>query len=410
MPSYRLEPDDIAGFDKLVPDFISVTSDIDDPRIQGRTIHQLTTILFVCLSASMAGAKSIHAFGEFAEDAWPWIKKCLGDHVGDEPVSHDTIGRLLQKLDPDILEKLLARLGRGATVDNTEDQIAIDGKTLTGTARRDLMNVSLADGGQQPFTTVSAYGVDSGLVLGCHTSQAPGSEHEAIEQLLTMIDLRGSVVTMDAGNAHVKFCTSIRAGKGEYLLCIKGNNARTQELCRQIFDTGVDRPYSEHTETVKGRGDSRSVRLAKLDTARQAGPGTGACDDELRKLWPGLVSVVEITRTRKTRNNQVNDDGTPKKSTSTVYYINSQYLSAEDAGGYIRSHWHVENKLHWTMDVSYGEDASRARSGYIANNLAAIKRMANNMLAAVSGRASRMRFQMKFAIDEQWRNKVWGLI
>lgn len=410
MPSYRLEPDDIANFDQFVPDFITITSDITDPRIKGKLTHSLSTILFVCVSASMAGAKSINGFGEFAEDAWPWILSCLGESIGHVPVSHDTIGRLLQKLKPDILEELLAQLAQRKADQKPEDQIEIDGKRMVGTARRDLMNVSLSDGGEQPYTTVSAYGVDSGLVLGCHTSSYPGSEHSCIERTLELIDVRGSLVTMDAGNAYPKFCDLILSGKGDYLLCIKGNNAKSKEWCQQIFDTQVDRPYSEISSHSTARGDRRMIRVAQLNPDRKSGHGTGECDSALQAHWPQAQCVVEVQRERTTRNNQKDSKGEKKVSRHTVYYVCSQYLVASDADRYIRSHWHVENKLHWVLDVYYGEDASRAKSGYIAQNLAAIKRMSNNMLAAVTGKSSRMRYQMKFAIDANWRNKVWGLV
>ena len=415
MPSYRLDPEDVADFDQLVPDFIRLAVDIDDPRVRGRTAHRLTTVLFVCVSASMAGAKSVNAFGQFAADAWDWITASLGDGVGATPVSHDTIGRLLQKLRPDVLEGLLAELAARKTALRPEPHVAIDGKRQSGTARKDLTDLALADGGEQAFTTVTAYGVDSGLVLGCHTSKAPGSEHACVAEVLGMIDLRGATVTMDAGNAYAKFCDPILAGGGAYLACVKGNNARTRELCRRVFDAGVDRAYDAHAETVAARGDTRAVRTAALDPGRSVGHGTGACDAELLGRWPGAACVVEVERRRRTRTREVDGRGEPKASWHVVHYVSSRALSAAEAARLARSHWHVENKVHWTLDVSYGEDAygedaSRARTGYIAENLAAVKRLANNMLAAVTGRASTRRYQMKFAVDPAWRDQVWGLI
>lgn len=265
-PSYRLEPDDIAGFDQLVPDFIAVTADMDDPRLEARTRHAFSTILFVCLSASMAGAKSVHAFGEFAEDAWTWVTESLGPEIGPEPVSHDTIGRLLQKLRPDILEHLLTELTARREADDPvlagerAHQISIDGKRQLGTARKCLMNLAVADGGQQPFTTVSTYGVDFGLVLGCHMSTSHGAEHDCVARVLAMIDLRGACVSMDAGNAYPKFCRAIREGGGDYRLCIKGNNARTRELSRQVFDARVDRAYDSDEATDTARDDRYGSR------------------------------------------------------------------------------------------------------------------------------------------------------
>ena len=136
MPTHRLAPEDLADFDHLVPDFITVTADLDDPRVRGRTTHSLTTILFVCVSAAMAGAKSVHAYGHFAEASWEWVRASLGpDVVGPEPVSHDTIGRLLQKLQPDVCEGLLAEVVRRRTDRRPEDQIAIDGRAPRGHRR-----------------------------------------------------------------------------------------------------------------------------------------------------------------------------------------------------------------------------------------------------------------------------------
>ena len=281
---------------------------------------------------------------------------------------------------------------------------------LAATAERSLANVPLAAGGQQAFTTVSALGVDSGLVVGCHTSAEPGSEHACVERVLEMIDLRGAIVTMDAGNAHSKFCDLIRDGGGEWLACLKGNNARSVELCRRVFDAGVAREYSASETVDAARGDRRAVRVAKLDGAREAGHGTGQPDRELRERWSGAVCVVEVERERRSRTGQRTGDGSPKRSWRTVYYVCSQYLTAADAQRYIRSHWDVENRLHWTLDVSYGEDASRARSGYLAHNLATVRRLANNVLAAHTKSTSKLRHQMKFALDASWRDQVWGLV
>ena len=106
MPSYRLEPEDQEHFETFIPDFIRITQAIEDPRQKGKVKHSLTTILFVCLSATMAGAKSILSMGYFAQSSWEWVRKSLGDTIDEEPLSHDTIGRLYQKLNPEIFEHL----------------------------------------------------------------------------------------------------------------------------------------------------------------------------------------------------------------------------------------------------------------------------------------------------------------
>jgi len=105
----------------------------------------------------------------------------------------------------------------------------------------------------------------------------------------------------------------------------------------------------------------------------------------------------------------IRDSGKLAWSYHTVRFVCSKIISARQAMKLIREHWHIENKLHWTLDVSYGEDASRAKSGFIAQNLASIRRFANNMLASVTGRSSNMTDQMKFSLDFEFRKKVLGL-
>ena len=415
MPSYRLDPEDREHFEAFLPDFIRLTRAIEDPRQNAKVKHSLPTILFVCLSASMAGAKSILAMGFFAQSAWPWVRRTLGDAVDEEPPSHDTIGRLFQKVKPAVFESLLSEYAHRRTADlNHAHQIAIDGKTLTATARRDAMNQPLTRGGEQPATTVSAYSVETGLTMACHTSLAPGSEHACVAAVLAALDLRGALVSVDAGNAYPKFAAAIRSPADgstprDYLMCIKGNNAATFEHCARIFDAQVNRAYLETDETVAARRDKRLVRVAHLDPDRCAGPGTGEVDATVQRLWPDGKCVVEVQRYRGTRTNERNDAGQPKQTWHHVYYVSSRALTAAQAMDAIRAHWHVENRLHWILDVHYGEDAPRARSGYLAHNLATLRRVSNNLLAAATGSTARLRYQMKFALDEGWRDLVWGI-
>lgn len=409
MPSYRLEDEDRADFDTLVPDFIQIAASIPDPRTDHLKRHSLTCILFVCLSATMAGVKSINGFGHFARFNWAWIRAALGADVDSEPVSHDTIGRLLQKLRPDILSDLLAELSGAKSPRNEQEHIAVDGKLLTGSVPKSLITIRRAQGGKQPVTSVNAYSVDTGLVLACTTSAEPGSEHACVGQVLNLLDLRGAIVSVDAGNAYRKFTDPIAVAGGHWLITIKGNQATTEELCRQVFDAGVQRNYEEATQIESGRGDLREVRLTILQPERESGHGTGACDRALIEQWPEARTIIEVQRTRNSRTVQLDEAGQLRKSWHTMYYICSKAIDAPQAAALVRRHWHVENKLHWTLDVSYGEDASRAMTGYLAENLAQIRRIAQNMLAKVTGRASRLVDQMHFASDLEWRNQVWGL-
>ena len=415
MPSFRLDPDDLEHFDCYVPDFISLVCGLEDPRVRGRTQHALSTVLFVCLSASLSGVKSIYGFGVFAQSAWPWIRSCLGDQIGAEPLSHDTIGRVLQRFKPEFLDELLVRASKRFVKPPPDDSdelnhLALDGKRLRGTAQNALQHRPIAAGGQQPAVSVNLFSVDSGLVVASHTPIDSCSEHAGLRRVLEGLDLRGALVSADAGNSFPHIADLIASRSGDWLLCVKGNNSATQELCRQAFGTQAERDYRVLAQAPDVRGDWRRVRVTTLDRALADGPGRGACDEKLLSQWPGAKCVVEVERRRKDRATEAAFGERMVRGGIRVYYVCSVDLSAAEAMKYIRSHWHVENKLHWGLDVNYGEDASRARTGFLAMNLASIRRIANNMLAAVTKRASRQNDQIRFAHDLAWRAQVWGMV
>lgn len=409
MPSYRLEAEDRANFEALVPDFIQLTSKVRDPRSDHLKRHSLTCILFTCLSASMAGVKSINGFAHFARFNWSWIVASLDSEVYKEPVSHDTIGRLLQKLRPDILSNLLTELSGAKGSRQRGEQIAVDGKVLAGSVPKSLISLPRDQGGMQAVMSVNAYSVERGLVLACSTSPEPGSEHICVKEVLGLLDLRGAIVSVDAGNAYGKFTNQISQAGGHWLICIKGNQAASQELCRQAFDPGVNRIYDQHNQFEKARQDIRQTRTTLLQVKRGRGDLVESGDQAIIEQWPHAKTLIEVGRTRRSREGRIDDQGRIQHTSHTMHYICSKKISAHRAADLVRSHWHVENKIHWTLDVSYGEDASRARTGYIAENLAHIRRIAQNMLATVTGRASRLVDQMRFASDMEWRNHVWRL-
>lgn len=409
MPSYRLEAEDHVNFEALVPDFIQLVSDIEDPRSDHLKRHSLTCILFTCLSAAMAGVKSINGFGHFARFNWNWIKTSLGSEVHDEPVSHDTIGRLLQKLHPNTLSELLTELSGAKGPRENGEQIAVDGKVVAGSVLKSLISIPRDQGGKQPVMSVNAYSVETGLVLACSTSPEPGSEHICVKEVLGLLDLRGAIVSVDAGNAYGKFTNQISQADGHWLICIKGNQAASQELCRQAFDPGVERVYDECQQFEKARQDVRQIRTTLLKLEERNDGAIKSCDQAIIEQWPHAKTLIEVDRIRRSREGHIDDQGQLQQTSHTMHYICSKKINARRAADLVRNHWHVENKIHWTLDVSYGEDASRARTGYIAENLAHIRRIAQNMLATVTGRASRLVDQMRFASDFEWRNQVWRL-
>ncbi len=438
MPRPTLDPEDKNTITALIPDIIAFVTDEMDPRSDHLKRHSLISVLFVCICAQLAGIRSILGAGDFAEASWPWVRACLGDRAHAEPLSHDTIGRVVAAVEGSYLKALLTDCFGGAEGRAAMEHIAVDGKVIRGSVLRRLLNVAKRDGGRQAAMSVNAFAVERGVVLSCGTSTEPGAEHACVTECLGAIDLAGALVSMDAGNSYAKFARLIIAEQGEYLMCVKGNNGLSQEALAQGFtgapDAGGHLSASEafadrDADAAPGnrRGDERLVRVIDLgETPTDETPTNETPTDEtptdeatwlqtLRRAWPEVRTAIEVKRRRvprpgDKRNKDRKSGGTPgADGFVTVYYVSSARLSAAEAAGYIRRHWHVENRLHWVLDVNYGEDASQVRQKNLVENLVLLRRFSYNLMARLTGRRSFIAQQRKFAVSENYRNNILGI-
>lgn len=325
---------------------------IKDPRASDNQTYQLIHLLVMILCAVLAGANSILAIYTYALAKERLFRKVLG--IEGAPC-YNVFWLLLTRLDPKGLEESLVGWIRSLPEEAKQKIISIDGKRLKGAERNNKIHL------------VSAWDSLRSLLLGQVKTAEKSNEITAIPELLERLDLHGATVTIDAAGCQKEIVKKIRAGGGDYVIALKGNqgnllaeaeNFFTQAAAMQYEDTGCLR-FSGH-EKGHGRKEDRCVVVInRLDWL------------ESKNDWEDLMAMVEVTSRRTIKGNTTEE---------RRYYISSRSLSAEEAGQIIRSHWSIENRLHWSMDVNFLEDKCLASVGHGAENLATFRRLASTLI------------------------------
>lgn len=364
----------------------------------------------------MGGIKSVLGAAHFALDACTWLAKYVPLHAS--PPSNKTIGRVLSLLDTAILESLLLAVAERQmntlTVRNSNSLLrhfAADGKAVSGSVSKHESRASKAEGGRSQLMTANIIDVGTGLTIASagtaeeadSSGRAP-SEQALVEDLLKALDLMRAEVSVDAGHARRRAIEIVDAKAQAYwTMCIKGNNEASRILIQQAFNAHQERKIHTDEEIVLSRGDRRIVRLIRVQPRFES-------DQNLRKLWPKVKSMIIIERQRTNRGSiarHAQADREPKKTTTISYYLSSVDHTAISAARTIRRHWHVENTLHWMLDVNYGEDASQVRERALARNLAILRRVAKNLLRQAGEAKGGVRDQRRFAFNDEFRNKIF---
>lgn len=331
--------------------------DLKDPRVVGRCDHLLLDIIAITLLGVMCGAEDWPDIEQFGQSRHEWLKTFLGLPNGIP--SHDTFGRVFGLLDRKQFAACLFQWTQAIHEATGGKLIAIDGKAL----RRSFAKKS----GKAMLHLVTAWSSENSLTLGQVACEEKSNEITAIPELLKLLNLKGSTVTIDAMGTQKAIARQIREQKGHYVLALKGNQSTLKKDMQQLFDQGMETNFKgmkhdvyETKEKGHGRIDERTYHVIEIPK-----------DHPQRKAWKDLRTLV-VTVSRRVV------DG--KETWESRLYVSSHPPRAKKLAHAIRRHWSIENSLHWVLDVTFGEDARRQQDRNGGANLAAVRRLAVSLL------------------------------
>lgn len=345
---------------------------LPDPRQRGKVVYPLDEVLLLCLLAVLAGAESFVEIARFGTKKLDLLRRFRP--FADGTPSHDQLGDIFASLDAEQFQKCFVAWVASLT-GAAPDVVAIDGKTVRRSHQRSK--------GKAAIHMVSAFAARQRLVLGQVKVAEKANEIVAIPRLLEMLELEGAIVTIDAMGCQRDIARAILAKKADYVLALKGNQgtlrADVELFVAEQKERGFADAATSRHETVDG--DHGRIETRTTTVIHDVGWLRDAHD------WPGLKSVVMVESIREM-------DG--KSEAETRFYISSLAMLAAQMGAIVRSHWAVENSLHWVMDMIFRDDECRVRTDHAPANFTTLKHMAHNLIRRAPGKDS-LRVRRKVA-------------
>jgi predicted transposase YbfD/YdcC len=347
---------------------------LKDPRVVGRSRHLLIDIVVIAICAVIADCDDWPDIAQFGREREAWFRRFL--RLPHGVPAHDTFERLFAALDIRVFERCCVSWLRDVAQLVSAGHIAIDGKSLCGSAGSTL----------GPLHLVSAWATAAQVSLGQVAVDSKENEITAIPKLLELLDLHGALVTIDAIGCQKAIAKQIVARGGDYVLIVKGNQDRLlsdiQETVGQALEGKLpDRVVRQYTTREKGHGRSEERSCIIVEQVK------GIRD---RQAWPRL-RVVGMCRRERTVNGQTTEE--------VRYFIGSRRMAARRYAQALRAHWGIENNLHWQLDVSFGEDASRIENRHGAESFALMRKMALALLKQHPRKDSIARKRKAAALD-----------
>ena len=345
--------------DEILPTIANHFGDLTDPRIDRTKLHKLLDILVIAICAVIAGADNWEDVAAFGQAKIDWFKTFL--ELPNDIPSHDTFNRVFARLDPKQFQDGFIRWITAVSEVMGGQVIAIDGKVLRRSHDRGI--------GKAAIDMVSAWASANRLVLGQVKVDDKSNEISAIPQLLEALEVSGCIITIDAIGCQTEIAETIIDQEADYVLSLKENQGRLFEDVQSLFDDLEESQYKAYTfdydQTVNkdhGRLEIRECwTISDLEVLRH-----------LRGFenWKKLATVSRIRSQRR-----IGAEG----SCEDRYHIAS-FVGAKKVLWAVRSHWGIENELHWTLDIAFDEDRCRIRKDNGPENFALLRHIALNLL------------------------------
>jgi predicted transposase YbfD/YdcC len=353
---------------------------LKDPRIKRRKLHRLLDIVAIALCGVICGCNDWQQIATFGRSRLDWLKKFLALPNGIP--SHDTFERVFDLIDPQAFQACFRSWMQALHEAMGLSQIAIDGKTLRGSARGDLKGLHL----------VSAWATANGVSLGQVAVAEKSNEIPAIPQLLQQLEVKGALITIDAMGCQKEIAQTIVDKKADYLLTVKDNQPTLRAKLETYFEKALESDFAglqhssyETEDKGHGRKETRCYDII-VDP-----PEFNASD------WPGLQVIGMCCRDRTSNGHN---------STEVIFFIGSRKASAKVYGKALRDHWSIENNLHWQLDVSFAEDDNRVSRRQGAENLALLRRLTLTLLKQTPAKESIACKRLRAALEPDFLREI----
>ena len=359
---------------------LEILANLNDHRIERKKEHLLIDIVVITIASVICGAENWNQIQMFGQSKYEWFKTFL--KLPNGIPSHDTFNRFFSLLEPDKFESIFMEWVSTISKRIKGEVINIDGKTIRGAKNL---------GKKSPIHMVSAWANSNNLVLGQIKVNEKSNEITAIPELLKILLVENCIITIDAMGCQTQIAQKIIDQNADYILAVKGNQKELEQNIEDSFRFLKAEQIHEDLDAGHGRVETRKCSVI-----------TNFEYLENKEKWVNLKSIVKIESERYFKS-------TGKTEISSRIYISSLKDTAENFQNYIRSHWGIENKLHWTLDVSFREDASRKRTGNSAQNFSVVNKIALNLLKNdTSIKASVMSKRLNAGWNQEYLKNILG--